>query len=160
LGYEPVNTDTSRGIQFVPQTVLYKVRDFDGNTVYVELLISTVSFGADHTACIGVDTNVYSWGTNTSGKLGNGNRSSHVFPFIACTSQILQAVPIIISCGGYHTLVVTDKKTLWTAGSGRFGTGHEQYPLCSLLFRQVYVKGEDNKKKTSSALTPGRHIQS
>jgi len=146
LGYMPENTMISRGIQFVPRTVLYRTLDSDGQKVFINLLISTISFGSDHTACISLDQNIYTWGTNTSGKLGNGNRTSNLFPCVACTPNILQAVPIIVSCGGFHTLVVTDKKTLWTSGSAKFGSGHGLFPPCSLLFRQVYIRCKDNKK--------------
>ena len=156
LGYIPQNTMISRGIQFVPWTVVCSTLDSNGQKVFVNLLISTISFSSDHTACICLDQNLYTWGTNTSGKLGNGNRTSNIFPRVACTKNILQAVPIIVSCGGFHTLVVTDKKTLWTCGSGKFGAGHGLFPPCCLLFRQVYIRNKDNKKTSIIGADAGK----
>lgn len=138
LGYaisEAVNADMHS--QCVPRVVHTTGVD---SIAPVPLLVKRISLGSTHTACIGSDGNVYTWGTNTAGKLGNGSRRNSSLPNMACSNQTLRAMPKDVSCGGYHTLIMTDKKTLWTCGSAKFGAGHGQGRSCSLLFRQVYLQ--------------------
>jgi alpha-tubulin suppressor-like RCC1 family protein len=145
LGYRAQDTPTTIGIQFLPRTVQHKVLDANGDSIKQDLLVTALSFGSDHTACISVDSDIYSWGINTCGKLGNGSRINSRVPSLVCSKETLKSIPVLISCGGYHTLLVTSNKTLWTCGSGKFGAGYGLSPKCSLFFRCIHIQGESNK---------------
>jgi len=141
LGYIPQDGLLQR----LPCTVQHIKKNHDGSLVEQDLLATSLSFGFDHTACIGLDCNVYSWGINTCGKLGNGSKLNNRFPSVACTTDTLKSDPVVISCGGYHTLLVTADKTLWTCGSGKFGAGYGLSPNKSLFFKRVYIRGGRNR---------------
>jgi len=145
LGYVVQNTPNRIGIQWLPCTVQHIEKDNNGTLIEQDLLATSLSFGSDHTACIGLDGNVYSWGINTCGKLGNGSKINNISPSLACTTDTLKSIPVVISCGGYHTLLVTADKTLWTCGSGKFGAGYGLFPKKSLFFKRVYIRGERNQ---------------
>jgi len=145
LGYTPQNTPNTSGIQWLPCTVQHITKDHNGTLIEQDLFVTSISFGVDHTACIGLDCNVYSWGMNTCGKLGNGSKINNRFPSIACSTDTLKSDPVVISCGGYHTLLVTANKTLWTCGSGKFGAGYGLFPQKSLFFKRVCIRGGRNR---------------
>ena len=139
---------TNLHTQCVPRVV--EITNID-SIIPIPLLVTRISLGSTHTACIGMDRNVYTWGTNTAGKLGNGSRQNTSLPSMACSFRTFGATPKDVCCGGYHTLVMTEKNTLWTCGSGKFGAGHGQGSSCSLLFRQVYLKRSGVKTRVEVA---------
>jgi alpha-tubulin suppressor-like RCC1 family protein len=153
LGYVPaLHPTVTRNSQCVPRIVEMSV----GANHMLPLKVSTVCFGISHVACIGLDHNVYTWGVNTAGKLGNGSRVNTRNPLVACSSQTLRSNPTAVSCGGYHTLLLTDKNTVWTCGSGKFGGGSGLRVESSLLFRQIYFKNEENRRIDIVGISAGK----
>jgi alpha-tubulin suppressor-like RCC1 family protein len=77
-----------------------------------------VSCGGYYTAAIKTDGTLWTWGVNTSGRLGNAsttNTSTPVTTFSGGTNWKQ------VSCGGYSTAAIKTDGTLWAWGNGSFG---------------------------------------
>ena len=95
------------------------VTTFSGGTNWKQ-----VAGGSNHTAAIKTDGTLWTWGTGSSGRLGNGvttgNISTPVTTFAGGTNWKQ------VSSGGTYTAAIKTDGTLWTwgqGGSGRLGNG-------------------------------------
>lgn len=76
-----------------------------------------------HTAVVTETQELYTWGEGKFGRLGhNSERNAH-------TPQLVEHMagkrPKQVSCGGFHTAVVTEDGKLYTFGGGEHGQlGH------------------------------------
>ena len=98
-------------------------------------LVSSVSFGFEHCACIKTDDSLWTWGYNSYGKLGNdatfnpnnNNAAQHsrmtTIPKRIISSPVMTNMPVEVSCGGFQTLIRTANGSLWAAGCHKLGTG-------------------------------------
>ena len=98
-----------------------KLVDALGNTN-----IELVSCGEYHTCAVTLSGDLYTWGDGTYnfGLLGHGNEVSHWIP--KKINGPLEGIHVSsISCGPWHTAVVTSAGQLFTFGDGTFGVlGH------------------------------------
>jgi alpha-tubulin suppressor-like RCC1 family protein len=69
------------------------------------------------------DGECYTWGEGKFGRLGHGTELNAVVPTLVQAFRQLSssARPVQISCGGFHTAVVTDAGSLYTFGGGEHG---------------------------------------
>eukprot|EP01095_Lingulamoeba_sp_RSL-Kostka_P008375 TRINITY_DN2781_c1_g1_i1.p1 TRINITY_DN2781_c1_g1~~TRINITY_DN2781_c1_g1_i1.p1 ORF type:complete len:604 (+),score=224.26 TRINITY_DN2781_c1_g1_i1:84-1895(+) len=75
-----------------------------------------------HTAAISVSGDVYTWGNGSNGKLGHGDEEDKLVP---CKLEDTNFIATQISCGDFHTAVLTDAGVLYTWGEGNYGQlGH------------------------------------
>ncbi|XP_052732822.1 ultraviolet-B receptor UVR8 isoform X2 [Vigna angularis] len=117
------------------------VRDFLGRSVVKvacgnEHIVALVSAGESYN---GEDLVCYSWGYNTRGQLGLGDRENRLHPEVVKTFD--EESPYEVACGAYHTALLTRIKksssdTLdsrcWTFGlgdNGQLGHGTTQSTL-------------------------------
>ncbi|XP_078618718.1 X-linked retinitis pigmentosa GTPase regulator-like isoform X2 [Branchiostoma floridae x Branchiostoma japonicum] len=80
--------------------------------------IIALSAGTDHSAALTGDGKVYVWGGGSEGQLGLGEDTTE------CTEPTLldfDSKAISISCGYYHTAVVTEDGNLYTFGETEYG---------------------------------------
>ena len=81
-----------------------------------------VSVGYDHCLAIDEKGNLWSWGNNRNGQLGDGTITSKTSPI-----KILNGTKFIkISTGGYYSLAIDEDGNLWSwgyNGSGQLGDG-------------------------------------
>jgi len=76
-----------------------------------------------HTACLSDIGELYTWGEGNFGRLGHGTESNCHTPRLV--ESILGKKPRQVSCGGFHSAVVTDDGKLYTFGGGEHGQlGH------------------------------------
>lgn len=116
------------------------VWDFQGHTVVKvacgnEHIVALVSAGESYN---GEDLVCYSWGYNSCGQLGLGDRESRLHPEVVKTLD--EESPYEVACGAFHTALLTHKKktsdtlesTCWTFGlgdNGQLGHGTTQSTL-------------------------------
>lgn len=86
--------------------------------------IELVACGEYHTCAVTLSGDLYTWGDGHFGLLGHGNEVSHWVP--KRVNGPLEGIHVSsISCGPWHTAVVTSSGQLFTFGDGTFGVlGH------------------------------------
>ncbi|XP_047317811.1 PH, RCC1 and FYVE domains-containing protein 1 [Impatiens glandulifera] len=86
--------------------------------------IELVACGENHTCAVTLSGDLYTWGNGHFGLLGHGNEVSHWVP--KRVNGPLEGIHVSsISCGPWHTAVVTSAGQLFTFGDGTFGVlGH------------------------------------
>jgi alpha-tubulin suppressor-like RCC1 family protein len=85
--------------------------------------IKQISAGYNHTCAIASDDQVYCWGMNSSGQLGNGeNRLSQTVPVAVDTSGVLLGKTIKqVSTGYGHTCAIASDNKAYCWGNGGVG---------------------------------------
>ena len=73
-----------------------------------------VACGAFHTVALTKEGKVYTWGSNFRGQLGHGGNDTDLKYILTKVLSLEGLVVIKISCGYYHTAVVTDKGEMFT----------------------------------------------
>ncbi|XP_028762115.1 PH, RCC1 and FYVE domains-containing protein 1 isoform X2 [Neltuma alba] len=84
--------------------------------------IELVACGEYHTCAVTFSGDLYTWGDgiHNSGLLGHGNEVSHWIP--KRVSGNMEGVHVsYVSCGPWHTAIVTSSGRLFTFGDGSFG---------------------------------------
>ncbi|XP_020575495.1 uncharacterized protein LOC110021367 isoform X2 [Phalaenopsis equestris] len=88
--------------------------------------VEFVACGEYHTCAVTSSGDLYTWGDGVynSGLLGHGSEASHLVPKLL-TAQMAALHVSSVSCGPWHTAVVTSLGQLFTFGDGAFGAlGH------------------------------------
>lgn len=76
-----------------------------------------------HTGCLTENQELWTWGEGKFGRLGHGAERNCHSPRLV--ESLLGKKPRQVSCGGFHTAVVTDDGHLYTFGGGEHGQlGH------------------------------------
>ncbi|CAL9018918.1 unnamed protein product [Prunus brigantina] len=105
--------------------------------------IDLVSCGEYHTCAVTLSGDLYTWGDGTYnfGLLGHGNEVSHWVP--KKVNGPLEGIHVSsISCGPWHTAVVTSAGQLFTFGDGTFGVlGHGDRKSVSIPREVENLKG-------------------
>ncbi|KAJ8751148.1 hypothetical protein K2173_016329 [Erythroxylum novogranatense] len=105
--------------------------------------IELVACGEYHTCAVTLSGDLYTWGDGTYnfGLLGHGNEVSHWVP--KRVNGPLEGIHVsFISCGPWHTAVVTSSGQLFTFGDGTFGVlGHGDRQSVSLPREVESLKG-------------------
>lgn len=101
--------EKTEGHQYIPKLV-EKLRD------KVVIGLSACGF---HTGCITQEKLVYIWGEGKFGRLGLGNERNCHSPRIV--EHLRGTNPKQISCGGFHSAVITEDGKLYTFGGGEHG---------------------------------------
>jgi len=74
-----------------------------------------VAAGSSHSAAIGSDGTLWTWGGNSSGELGNGTSANALFP-MPVGNNFAQ-----VAMGNEHTVAIKTDGTLWAWGSNTYG---------------------------------------
>ncbi|XP_062014897.1 PH, RCC1 and FYVE domains-containing protein 1 [Rosa rugosa] len=105
--------------------------------------IELVACGEYHTSAVTFSGDLYTWGDGTYnfGLLGHGNEVSHWVP--KRVNGPLEGIHVSsISCGPWHTAVVTSAGQLFTFGDGTFGVlGHGDRKSVSIPREVESLKG-------------------
>ena len=94
---------------------------FEGKT------ISQISAGNNHSLALDSEGQIYAWGANYNGQLGNGDTTSSNTPVKVDTSGVLAGKTISqISAGGVHSLALDSEGQIYAWGyndNGQLGNG-------------------------------------
>ncbi|KAL5177776.1 PH, RCC1 and FYVE domains-containing protein 1 [Glycine soja] len=105
--------------------------------------IELVACGEYHTCAVTYSGDLYTWGdgTHNSGMLGHGNEVSHWIP--KKVSGNLEGLRVsYVSCGPWHTAIVTSAGQLFTFGDGTFGAlGHGDLSSANIPREVETLKG-------------------
>jgi alpha-tubulin suppressor-like RCC1 family protein len=83
--------------------------------------IKSISVGEYHGVAISEDGKIFSFGKNTDGQCGNGNRNNVSQPMEIETFEAMDVSVVSASCGDGHTAAITSDGNLWAWGRGRSG---------------------------------------
>lgn len=105
--------------------------------------VELVACGEYHTCAVTYSGDLYTWGdgTHNSGLLGHGNEVSHWIP--KKVSGALEGLRVsYVSCGPWHTAIVTLAGQLFTFGDGTFGAlGHGDHSSSNIPREVETLKG-------------------
>lgn len=105
--------------------------------------IELVACGEYHTCAVTVSGELYTWGDGShySGLLGHGSEASHWIPKRVSGPMDDKHVSFI-SCGLWHTAIVTSSGQLFTFGDGSFGAlGHGDHRSTSIPCEVKTLRG-------------------
>ena len=107
----------------VPEIVKYTNNIDNESDEKNPLLVSVISCGGMHTGVIDIDGYVYCWGKADSGQTGSSDWYLNFFPGVAYPRKVLgfEGKAVNISCGGFHTLILTDSNSVYVMGKEDFG---------------------------------------
>uniref|UniRef100_A0A804MCV6 Regulator of chromosome condensation (RCC1) family with FYVE zinc finger domain n=1 Tax=Zea mays TaxID=4577 RepID=A0A804MCV6_MAIZE len=105
--------------------------------------VELIACGEFHTCAVTATGDLYTWGdgTHNAGLLGHGSNVSHWIP--KRVSGPLDGLPVsAVSCGTWHTALITSSGQLYTFGDGTFGVlGHGNRASCSYPKEVESLKG-------------------
>ncbi|PKI66121.1 hypothetical protein CRG98_013479 [Punica granatum] len=88
--------------------------------------IKMVAAGAEHTAAVTEDGELYGWGWGRYGNLGLGDRNDRLFP--VKVSAVYGEKMVMVACGWRHTISVSASGGLYTFGWSKYGQlGHGDF---------------------------------
>ncbi|CAN1787591.1 Ultraviolet-B receptor UVR8 [Linum perenne] len=102
----------------VPQ----KIQAFQG------IPIKMVAAGAEHTAAVTEDGELYGWGWGRYGNLGLGDRNDRLVPQKVSLANLDGEKMVIVACGWRHTISVSSSGGLYSYGWSKYGQlGHGDF---------------------------------
>ncbi|KAK4490630.1 hypothetical protein RD792_001318 [Penstemon davidsonii] len=88
--------------------------------------VKMVAAGAEHTAAVTEDGELYGWGWGRYGNLGLGDRYDRLVPWKVETVKAEKMV--LVACGWRHTISVSSSGNLYTYGWSKYGQlGHGDF---------------------------------
>lgn len=85
-----------------------------------ETMPAVVACGSRHSTCISRRGELFSWGLNKNGELGQGRWSNlEVSSPMQC--PLFQVRIVSVACGHSHTLAIGESGSLWSCGANDFG---------------------------------------
>lgn len=120
-----------------------------GNRTAVGLLSAQYPFsgfaiGGNHSVAFMNNSTVRTWGYNAFGQLGNNSTTYSnvpvpVFRVISSVNVNLSGIKAV-AAGGYHTLALDNKDTIWAWGQNYYGQLGVDFPSTTLLVSHVPTK--------------------
>jgi len=83
--------------------------------------VCMVAAGKEQAFCITTTGSVFSWGRGYLNMLGHNDYQCKTMPTMLDTQVFAGAKVLMVSCGGYHTMLLTDRGSVWTCGDGSWG---------------------------------------
>ena len=113
-----LSISTNKGIILGNETIdiTSEANLFEGKT------ISQISAGSDHSLALDSEGQIYAWGYNDYGLLGNGDTTDSNTPVKVDTSGVLAGKTISqISAGSNHSLALDSEGQIYAWGSNSYG---------------------------------------
>ncbi|XP_047338143.1 ultraviolet-B receptor UVR8-like [Impatiens glandulifera] len=88
--------------------------------------VKMVAAGAEHTAAVTEEGELYGWGWGRYGNLGLGDRTDRLIP--EKVANVNEEKMVIVACGWRHTISVSSSGALYTYGWSKYGQlGHGDF---------------------------------
>jgi prepilin-type N-terminal cleavage/methylation domain-containing protein len=119
--------------------------------------ITSVSAGGNHTCAIASDNQIYCWGYNYYGQLGNNSTTDSSVPVAVNTSGVLSGKTIMsVSNGsGNHTCAIASDNQIYCWGNNDYGQLGNNSTTNSSVPVAVYTSGVLSGKTTTSVSASG-----
>ncbi|KAF7840143.1 ultraviolet-B receptor UVR8 [Senna tora] len=106
----------------VDSLVPQKIQTFQG------VPVKMVAAGAEHSAAITEQGELYGWGWGRYGNLGLGDRNDRLIPEKVSSVHLLDEKMVMVACGWRHTISVSSSGGLYTYGWSKYGQlGHGDF---------------------------------
>ncbi|HEY4929644.1 MAG TPA: MBG domain-containing protein [Acidimicrobiales bacterium] len=112
---------------------------------------TNIAAGGYHSLAIGSDGNLYSWGYNVDGQLGDGNKTQHVKPQLVSMPSGVSATAL--AAGLYHSLAIGSDGKLYAWGYNLYGQIGDGTTTTQLLPEAINLPSGG----TPSAITTGQY---
>ncbi|KAJ8476942.1 hypothetical protein OPV22_020669 [Ensete ventricosum] len=90
------------------------------------ICVKMIAAGAEHTAAVTEDGDLYGWGWGRYGNLGLGDRNDRLTP--EKVTSIKGENMVLVACGWRHTITVSSSGNLYTYGWSKYGQlGHGDF---------------------------------
>ena len=123
--------------------------------------IVALSGGFDHSLALSSDGNVYAWGLNSRGQLGNGSSTNSPVPAAVNSSGVLAGKTVTaIAAGQEHSVAMASDGAVYTWGFnnfGQLGTGTTGTAESSLVPVAVSASGALAGKSISAIAASNYH---
>src|SRR5665648_619487 len=116
--------------------------------------VKSISVGTNHTCVIASDDQVYCWGLNSSGQLGNNSTNQSMVPVAVNTTGVLSGKTIKAITAGSNTCAIASDNQAYCWGDGSFGQSGDNHTNTDLVPVAVYTAGVLSGK-TIKAITAG-----
>ena len=113
----------------------------NGTRIVFNTQNATISGGGAHSLAIDENGQLWSWGYNNSGQLGNGDTTEKTIPIKVKEGTKFTST----SAGEYHSLAIDESGELWTWGANSYGQLGEETTL-SISRTPLYVKNSRETK--------------
>ncbi|GAA0165556.1 guanyl-nucleotide exchange factor [Lithospermum erythrorhizon] len=91
---------------------------------FMGIPVKMVAAGAEHTAAVTEDGELYGWGWGRYGNLGLGDRNDRLVPEKVSVDKMM----VLVACGWRHTISVSSTRGIFTFGWGKYGQlGHGDF---------------------------------
>ncbi|KAG0488076.1 hypothetical protein HPP92_006887 [Vanilla planifolia] len=126
-------------------------------TTFEGIPIKMVAAGAEHTAAISENGELYGWGWGRYGNLGLGDRNDRLIPEKVMAND--GKAMVLVACGWRHTITVSSSGKLYTYGWSKYGQlGHGNFedhliPHRLEALRDVFISQISGGWRHSMALT-------
>jgi len=107
--------------------------------------IVVMAAGDAHSAGVGADGALWTWGKGEYGQLGHDDREKRNRPTRLGKEMIGGSPAVHVACGRHHVVVLTAASCVWTCGRGKGGIlGHddEEDRLVLTLVGETFFRGE------------------
>ncbi|XP_064956129.1 ultraviolet-B receptor UVR8-like isoform X2 [Musa acuminata AAA Group] len=93
---------------------------------FLGICVKMIAAGAEHTAAVTEDGDLYGWGWGRYGNLGLGDRNDRLIP--EKVASIKGEKMVLVACGWRHTITVSSSGNLYTYGWSKYGQlGHGDF---------------------------------
>ncbi|XP_058186614.1 ultraviolet-B receptor UVR8 isoform X6 [Rhododendron vialii] len=90
--------------------------------------VKMVAAGAEHTAAVTDDGELYGWGWGRYGNLGLGDKNDRLVPQKVSSVEFQAEKMVMVACGWRHTISVSSSGGLYTYGWSKYGQlGHGDF---------------------------------
>ena len=86
-----------------------------------DVVISDITCGGSHSACIGKSGELYTWGKGRYGRLGHGDSDDQTKPKLVQFFNGMRVVYAACGSGDAQTMAVTEDDQVWSWGDGDYG---------------------------------------